>query len=252
MSILSQIVATKTQEVLDLQKTNFITKSNITKSQKPIIIAEIKPKSPSVGSIYEDLGNIENLANLVKEFENIGASGISVLTDETYFGGSTSLLQNTKNLTNLPILRKDFIISTEQIYQTKSIGADLILLIVKILTPNQLLEFTKLSLELHLQPLIEINDEAEAKILRECLSKIDSKTLYYENIIVAVNNRNLETLEMDINTSKNLFNLLPDSFLKFSLSGITTKQDLEFIINIGYDGVLIGTGLAQNIEFIKS
>ena len=271
MSILSQIITTKHQEIQllpDLQKlsknlqitpNNPIIKTNFS-SKQPIIIAEIKPKSPSVGTIYPDL----DIAKIVNNFEKIGANAISVLTDKQYFGGSNEMLQQVQTLTkkakNLPILRKDFIVDTKQIYETKHLGANLILFIVKILTLDQLVEFVTLSLSLNLQPLIEINTIDEAKTLQNALNIVqiwiqeEVKNLpnlkqNFDQIIVSVNNRNLETLELDLMTAKKLFDYLPKNFLKFSLSGIMTKDDLKFITDLGYDGVLIGTGIAQNNLF---
>ena len=271
MSTLSQIITTKHQEVQllpDLQKlssklkitpNNPILKTNFS-SKQPIIIAEIKPKSPSVGVIYPDL----DVAKIVDNFEKIGANAISVLTDTQYFGGSKSLLQQVQTLTkktkNLPILRKDFIVDLKQIYETKTLGADLILFIVKILTLDQLTNFIELALTLNLQPLIEINTIEEAKTLQNVLSivkiwvqeeiqNLPNLKQNFDQIIVSVNNRNLETLELDLNTAKELFDYLPKNFVKFSLSGIMTKNDLKFITDLGYDGVLIGTGIAQNNLF---
>ncbi len=254
MSILSEIVENKLQEIQTL-KQSFEYSGKVLKTRKPNfltnpefqLIAEIKPKSPSAGIIRKTFDPV----SLVKEFEKKGASGISVLTDEKYFGGSLELFKSIRENTVLPLLRKDFILEEIQLFESKKIGADLVLLIVKILSKEKLLQLTKLSLSLELQPVIEFNNLIELEIVTQTLRDLNLNSTSELKPILAVNNRNLETFETSIETCLHLETIIPSGFLKFALSGIKDLDDLEKIKNSGYHGVLIGQGLVTNPELFE-
>ena len=175
---------------LDLPKSNF--KSSISNKDEAII-AEIKKASPSAGVISENFNPVEK----AKEYESVGAAALSILTEEDFFLGSIDYLKAVKRTTSLPILRKDFIIDEYQIYESKLIGADCILLIASILSDLQIEEFVKIAKKLELDYLIEIHDEKELK-----------RVVLYKDALIGVNNRNLNTFEVDLDNSiriKNLF-----------------------------------------------
>ena len=206
MSILKKIVAnTKTNlvhkkaefplkkiqsslENLKLPRGKF--KDNIS-SKDEAIIAEIKKASPSAGIIKEDFDPIK----IAMEYESFGASALSILTEEDFFMGSIEYLKDVKKITSLPILRKDFMIDEYQIYESKLIGADCILLIASILTDQQIEDFITIAKKLELDYLIEVHDENELK-------RVDR----FEDALIGVNNRNLETFEVDLNNSVRLRN----------------------------------------------
>ena len=165
---------------LDLPKSNF--KSSISNKDEAII-AEIKKASPSAGVISENFNPVEK----AKEYESVGAAALSILTEEDFFLGSIDYLKAVKRTTSLPILRKDFIIDEYQIYESKLIGADCILLIASILSDIQIEEFVKIAKKLELDYLIEIHDEKELK-----------RVELYKDALIGVNNRNLNTFEVDL------------------------------------------------------
>ena len=160
---------------------------------------------------------------------------ISVLTDKEYFGGSLSDLRNTRKLTNIPILRKEFIIDKYQLIEAKANGADVILLIAACLGKNQISDLSAFAKEIDLEVLIEIHNENE---LQKCL--IDTID------IIGVNNRNLKTFEVDIKTSIRLSNMIPEKFLKISESGISNFDEIKKLRNHGFKGFLIGELFMRN------
>lgn len=195
------------------------------------VIMEYKRRSPLKG--YLNM-NVES-EYVCKYYFEAGASGVSILTEERFFAGRCSDLRRAKSLyPAYPFLRKDFIIDEYQILETRSIGADAILLIANILSPQEVKKFATLSKELHLEVLLEIHTELE---LLKCLH------MGIENLIdiIGVNNRNLDTMEIDIDNSKKLSDTIPPLFCKISESGIHSHkiiQDLKK--NYGYHGFLIG------------
>jgi len=211
---------------------------------KPVfLIAEIKPKSPSAGTIRSNF----NASEIAHEFEHNGASAISVLTDYTYFGGSLKLLKTVQSQTTLPLLRKEFILHPAQVYQTQQAGATLILLIAKCLTAQEIANLAGLSLHRGLVPIIEVNSPLEAQIAVDSLQHLNR----FSDIIFAVNNRDLDTMDVSLETSKKLFSSLPSQSLTMSLSGMKSITDIKYIASLGYDGVLIGEGLASD-DFWKT
>lgn len=189
------------------------------------LIAEIKKASPSHGLIREDFNHLE----IAKTYEESGAACLSILTDKKYFQGSPNYLQEVAKQTNLPILRKDFIVDTYQIYEAKMLGASCILLIVAMLDDKKLAELEQCAIDSGLSVLIEIHDEEEL----QRASKLKSK-------LIGINNRNLKTLEVNIENSLNLINQVPKGHLAISESGIKDKADILILEQAGISTFLIG------------
>ncbi len=195
------------------------------RTDKNGIIAEIKRHSPSKGYINKYV-NVERTSI---GYMQAGASALSVLTDTEFFKGTSEDLKIARKFNFCPILRKDFIVDEYQIIESKSIGADAILLIAAVLTKEEIIKFTDLAHSLKLEVLLEVHDEKE---LEKIYKKVD---------VVGVNNRNLKTLEIDINTSFHLANLIPSNFLKVSESGIESATIIKQLKSKGYNGFLIGS-----------
>ena len=194
------------------------------------IIAEIKRKSPNKGVIDPDL----NPVDLARNYEHSGAAAISVLTDQYFFGGSNDDLLAVRSVSQLPILRKDFIIDEYQIFEAKSIGADCILLIAEVLSKEHLHELALIARSLGMEVLMEIHAEAS-------LEKLNA-----EVTLIGVNNRNLATQEIALETSRRIFPFLPQGVPLISESGIRGISDLQEIAQIGYQGALIGTSIVAH------
>jgi indole-3-glycerol phosphate synthase len=245
MSILQKIVAnTKTNlvhkkaefplekiqsslENLKLPRGKF--KDNIS-SKDEAIIAEIKKASPSAGIIKEDFDPIK----IAMEYESFGASALSILTEEDFFMGSIEYLKDVKKITSLPILRKDFMIDEYQIYESKLIGADCILLIASILTDQQIEDFITIAKKLELDYLIEVHDENELK-------RVDR----FEDALIGVNNRNLETFEVDLNNSVRLRNSFRQNNIFIAESGIKSREDMNYLKMNKIKVFLIGESLMR-------
>jgi indole-3-glycerol phosphate synthase len=195
-------------------------------------ICEVKKASPSKGIIQPNF----NPTAQAKLYEKGGASAISVLTDEKYFMGSLEYIKSIKKTLHLPILRKDFIIDTYQIYESKLAGADLILLIARILTKEQLNKHYELAKELKMEVLIEIADMDD-------IDKIPNKL---DKVIIGINNRNLHTFEVSLQNSVNLKPLLPQGLPVISESGIHTADDCKLLLDHGFRGALIGESLMRS------
>ncbi len=189
------------------------------------IIAEIKRHSPSKGY----LNKYVNVERTSIGYMQAGASALSVLTDTEFFKGTSEDLKIARKFNFCPILRKDFIIDEYQIIESKSIGADAILLIAAILTKAEIVEFAKLAKSLNMEILFEIHDKTELEKLNENIN------------VVGVNNRNLKTMEIDINTSVDLASIIPSNFVKVSESGIEDVKTIQRLKNVGYNGFLIGS-----------
>lgn len=216
----------------EIESSNFLENSfkNSLIDKEHAIIAEIKKASPSAGIISEDFDPLKK----AKEYEEFGASALSILTEEDYFLGSTKYLKDVKKITNLPILRKDFIVDTYQIYESKFIGADCILLIASILNDKQLREFSDLAETLQLDYLIEVHNEEE-------LSRVE----LFSNAIIGVNNRNLKTFEVDIQNSVRLRNLYKKNNIFVAESGIKNKKDIDMLLANNINVFLIGESLMK-------
>jgi len=238
MNILEKIIEAKRKEVMqrsaaislrELRKTHFYNRACF--SLKPFlldanrtgIIAEFKRKSPSKGQINE----LANVATVTEGYSRNGASALSVLTDGPYFGGdSKDLLAARAN--SLPILRKDFIIDSYQVEETKAMGADLMLLIAACLTPSDVKELSTLAHNLGLEVLLEIHN-------REELSRFCDGVDY-----IGVNNRDLKTFVVDINRSIELSEEIPGGIIKITESGIHQASTIHMLRRYGYEGFLMG------------
>jgi indole-3-glycerol phosphate synthase len=201
------------------------------KSHEIAIIAEIKRRSPSGG----DMGHSFGLAELARIYGQSGVVGISVLTDEKYFGGRPQDIFEVKEAVGLPILRKDFIIDEYQIYEAKAYGADVILLIEAILGDEEISRFLSLAHGLGLEVLVESHTGDELK------RAIDSGAK-----LLGINNRNLDTLKTDLNTSVDLLKMVPDDRIAISESGISSSSDIKRLLDAGADGFLIGESLLKS------
>ena len=218
---------------LDLPKSNF--KSSISNKDEAII-AEIKKASPSAGVISENFNPVEK----AKEYESVGAAALSILTEEDFFLGSIDYLKAVKRKTSLPILRKDFIIDEYQIYESKLIGADCILLIASILSDFQIEEFVKIAKKLELDYLIEIHDEKELK-----------RVELYKDALIGVNNRNLNTFEVDLDNSIRMKNLFKEKNIFIAESGIKSIDDINYLKLHNINVFLIGESLMRGDFFKK-
>lgn len=189
------------------------------------VIAEVKRKSPSKGMINEFI-EVETVS---VGYMQAGASALSVLTDQKFFGGSSTDLTKARSCNFCPILRKDFIIDEYQVVEAKSIGADVILLIAAALSPEEILSLSAFAGSFGLEVLLEVHS----------LQELQSAPL--DNVdIVGVNNRNLQTFAVDRNTSLELLPAIPSDKLKISESGIHEPSDLVELKRAGFDGFLIG------------
>jgi len=201
------------------------------------LIAEVKKASPSRGVIRSDF----NPAEIAQTYATNGASAISVLTEARYFRGNINHLRDIRNALGnkrLPLLRKDFIHDPYQVYESRAYGADGLLLIVAILTPEKLEELFELSHELGIDCLVEVHDEAELEIALRSQARV-----------IGINNRDLRTFTVDLTTTKRLRRLIPQDRIVVSESGIKNRGDIEKLRKWHVDAVLIGESLmsASNI-----
>ena len=194
------------------------------------LIAEIKRSSPSKG----DLSAIENPVSLANDYQSGGADLISVLTESRRFKGNISDLIAVRSAVDLPVLRKDFIVTEFQVYESRLLGADLMLLIVAGLLKSQLVDFYQLATELGMDVLVEVHDLAEAEIAVDIGSKI-----------IGVNCRNLKTLEVNDKNFDLILPQLPESVLKVAESGISTRDQVLSVQELGAKAVLIGETLVR-------
>ena len=239
--ILNKIIETKKEEVEQLKKETSETRLRETIARlEPCrdfrktlqggvcnIIAEVKCTSPSRGRLIADFDPVK----IAGVYEENGAAAISVLTDEKYFAGHKNYLTQIGNNVNLPLLRKDFIIHPLQIYETRAIGADAILLIVRILG-KKLKEFILLSKEIGLSSLVEVHAEEELEL-----------ALAADAEIIGINNRNLDTFVTDIETSRKLRARIPEGKIVVAESGIMSREDIEFLTRANIQAFLIGEAL---------
>jgi len=194
------------------------------------IIAEVKRRSPSRGAINPTISaEARSLA-----YESGGASAVSVLTEPLHFGGSTADLQLVAQAVSIPVLCKDFIVDELQIIEARGAGASAVLLIVRALSPDQLQGLLKTAREWELGALVEIRSEQELE-----------RAVAAGASIIGVNNRNLETLEMDLLTSQRLLPLIPSDLVAVAESGIETAKDVRTAADFGADAVLVGSSLSQ-------
>ena len=215
----------------NLKETNF-KKSLQNKAEANI--AEIKKASPSAGIISDNFDPVLKS----KEYESFGASALSILTEEDYFLGNIEHLKDVKAITSLPILRKDFIVDEYQIYESKLIEADCILLIASILNDEELKNFSEIAERLKLDYIIEVHDEKELQ-----------RVQHFSNAIIGVNNRNLKTFDVDINNSVELKKIFEGENIFIAESGIKSKKDIEYLKQYNINVFLIGESLMKGDFF---
>ncbi len=245
--ILDKIVATKRVRIAeakaqrsldelikDLSNADFTKKRSfrdaLATKDKLSVIAEVKKASPSKGVISEDFDYLK----IAQSYENSGASAVSVLTEEDFFMGSDKILQEIRATTDLPILRKDFVVDEYQIYQSKLLQADCILLILRILSDEQIRKFYALANELGLDVLFEAHNKEEIGRAVQVGAKI-----------IGVNNRDLDTFVVDISHSEKLIESIPSDVVRVSESGIKTADDMLRLRDCGFDAVLVGETLMR-------
>jgi len=198
----------------------------INKPRQITLIAEIKKASPSRGIIREPFNHQE----IAKIYQELGVQAISVLTEEDYFLGNISFINEVKAVTQVPILRKDFILEPYQVYESRFFGADAVLLIADLLTQDMLTELMGIAIGLGLDYLVEVHDEKELK-----------KVLRLKGAsIIGINNRDLHSLEVDFKVTEKLFPLVPKDKVVVVESGIKSHQDVLFLKILGAQAVLIG------------
>jgi len=207
----------------------------INKPRQISLVAEIKKASASEGILRSDFNHLD----IARIYGDAGVQAISVLTEEDYFLGSLSYINEIKKIAGVPVLRKDFIIEPYQVYESRFYGADAILLIADLLTQDEITLFQSLASELGMDCLVEVHNEKELK-----------KVLKLKGVsIIGINNRDLHTFEVDPKTTERLFTLIPKDKVVVVESGLKTYQDVLFLKILGVNAVLIGTAFmrAENI-----
>lgn len=242
-SRLIEILKEKKQEVAHLKKNGIPLpvqrelpgirdfKSAISRPDRINLIAEIKFASPSAGTIRE----ITDPVKIGRIYEQAGAAAISLLTDQKFFQGHLKNLPDVKQATNLPVLRKDFIIDEIQIREALAWGADAILLIVRILSENQLKEMLQVCQENNLSALVEVHDRQDLEMALK--AKAD---------IIGINNRDLDTFEITLQTTYNLAALIPEGHIIVGESGLHTPEDINGLKGTKINAVLVGSSLMKS------
>lgn len=197
------------------------------------LIAEIKHASPSKGIITQDFNHIE----IARLYDECGVDAISVLTEEDFFKGNLKYIKDVKDVVSRPLLRKDFIFDEYQVYESRVFDADAILLIASLLEEKQSIDLMSLAFELGLSVLYEVHDEWELE-----------KALKIESPIIGINNRNLKTMEIDINTSLRLLKMIPEGIIKISESGFDNRADVVMVEDAGFDAILVGTAIMKAVD----
>ena len=220
------LIETTASSELLLSKKSFLESLRASiESHRVAVIAEMKKASPSQGLIRENY----NPSELAKQYLEAKAACLSVLTDEPFFKGSLEHISIVKETVDLPVLRKDFIVDEYQIHESQLKGADCILLIVAALSKNQLQEFSHLASELNLEVLVEVHDEEEVE-----------RALEINSNLIGINNRNLETFEVNLETTERLIKKIPEEILTVSESGIKSSEDIKKIMSSGVSAFLVG------------
>ena len=194
-------------------------------ANKAAVIAEIKKASPSKGVIREDF----KPAEIAKSYEKAGAACLSVLTDEQYFQGSAAYLKQARAACKLPVLRKDFIIDEYQVFEARAMGADCILLIVAALELAQMQKLEALANELGMAVLVEVHDADELAL-----------ALQLDTPLIGINNRNLRTFEVSLQTTLDLLKIMPEDRFVVTESGIFTPEDVKLMMDNQVQGFLVG------------
>jgi indole-3-glycerol phosphate synthase len=251
MNILDTIVAQKKREVARLPERHVTPEVIRAARQEPrdfagalrspkrgsvALIAEVKKASPSAGVICADFDPVR----IAREYEASGASCLSVLTDEKFFQGSLEYLRQIRAAVKLPLLRKDFIIDERQILEAVENGADAILLIVRILTEEQLKRFHSLAIEAGLTALVEVHDEAELE-----------RALAVDAALIGINNRNLDNFTVDLETTARLSAKIAGRLI-VAESGLHTRADVEQVHHAGASAILVGESLLRHQKGIAA
>jgi len=202
-------------------------------SKQMSVIAEVKRSSPSKGA----LAAIADPASLAEQYENAGASIISVLTEARRFGGSLNDLDAVRSRVDIPILRKDFMVDEYQFFEARAHGADVVLLIVAALSKSQLNDFHQLAQGLGMRALVEVHTHDELE-----------RALEISPCIVGVNSRNLKTLEVDAKVFAQLLPLIPTDVVRVAESGISNRAEVEFAQNNGATAILVGEALVRSVN----
>ena len=231
------------KKIIISERRNFLKELIKEDKNKFNLIAEIKKSSPSRGEIRKEF----DLNQIAKDYEEAGASCLSILTEKNYFQGSINFISRAKKIIDIPILRKDFILDEWQIYESYYFGADCILLILAILEDKEAKRFYEISKELNLDVIVEVHDEFELN--RAINLKVEC---------IGINNRNLKSLKIDLDTFKRLSKKIPKGIIKICESGLKSNKELRDFANMGADGFLIGEYLMasnnlkkKTIEMIK-
>lgn len=196
-------------------------------------ICEVKKASPSKGIIAQDFPYLE----IAREYESMGASAISVLTEPKHFLGRDSYLEEIADEVRVPVLRKDFIIDEYQIYQARELGASAVLLITSILGDNALQDYRALAESLGMSALVEAHDRDDVE-----------RAVSSGASIIGINNRDLSTFDVDIGNSLRLRDMIPDGVVCVSESGISTAQDVRRLDDAGFDAVLVGEAFMRSLD----
>ncbi|OUT97965.1 MAG: hypothetical protein CBC01_04925 [Betaproteobacteria bacterium TMED41] len=240
--ILKEILTSKVSEVKDAKKNRSVHSLeadrdlfeiydfekkivNYANLKKPGIIAEIKKASPSKGVLKKSF----DPSNIAMKYELAGAACISILTDIAYFQGSIDDLVSVKKSCRLPVLRKDFVIDPYQVFQSRAYGADCILLIAAALSLNQMIELEDLAISLGMSVLVEVHNESELDLALSCKTNL-----------IGINNRNLNTFDVNLENSFKLSAIAPKNKFIVSESGISSHKDITSLMTAGIFGFLIG------------
>jgi indole-3-glycerol phosphate synthase len=247
MNILQEILAGKKKEIAEarmltpverLEKSPLFERQTLKLTEylsdplKTGIIAEFKRRSPSKGIINDDA----DPEKVISGYSQNGASGVSVLTDNTFFGGINTDLSRSRSLCNVPMLRKDFIIDEYQIVEARAIGADVILLIAAALKEKQASRLARFANSLELQVLMEIHNRSEASMINDFID------------IAGVNNRDLNTFMVNIDVSFEIAGILPANLIRISESGISSPETIKILRDAGYNGFLLGEIFMKEVD----
>jgi len=213
---------------------NILTKKN---SSNYNLIAEIKKKSPSAGLIKKDFDHVK----IAQYYKNAGARCLSILTEKNFFGGKIGFIKDIKNVIDIPILRKDFIIDEWQIYESYYYDADCILIILAVINDKLAKKFLEVAKALGIDVIVEVHSLEELE-----------RAIKLESQCIGINNRNLKTLEININLFKSLSKIIPKNILKICESGISLNSQLKELDKFGADAFLVGEFLMKQQNIFKS
>ncbi|MDO8610401.1 MAG: indole-3-glycerol-phosphate synthase [bacterium] len=230
-NILLDIIKKKKKDLNNLKSENAFKKAILNPQYSKIAyIGEIKLTSPTMNIRYSK----NNIVERALEYKKAGLDAISIITEKHYFKGNPLFIPKIKKKVTLPILQKDFVIDKSQIYEAKSIQSDALLLIARLVNEQTLKHFVNVCRKLEIEPVVEINNDKDLK-----------KTLSTSTSIIAVNSRNLETFEININKACKLLKKIPNKYIKLGFSGINSSKEVKKYKTAGAQGVLIGTSLMK-------